>query len=55
VGLLVLQELSKSTSKRQTARRDVEFNMVQILPKPTGKYETNYDFVMPMLNRHYRK
>jgi hypothetical protein len=51
VGLLVLQELIKITSKKQTARRDVGDNMEQILPKQKGKSEINYDFVISMFNR----
>lgn len=51
MGLLVLQELIKITSKKQTAMRAAGFDMEQILPKQKGKYEINYDFVISMFNR----
>jgi hypothetical protein len=50
VGLLVLQELIKITSKKQTARRDVGNNMDKILPKPGDDYEIHYDFVIRRFN-----
>jgi hypothetical protein len=51
MGLLVLQELSKIASKKQTVRRDAGFNIGKILPKQMGKYEINYDFVIPLFNQ----